>query len=49
MLYIIQLNNGRTIYNIPKGEAKLWLMLSIEFSLCNVYEQSGGSSQVCFL
>ena len=49
MSYIIQFNDGRTLHNIPQGEARMWLLLSIEGISCNVYAAQGSGMPLCYL
>lgn len=49
MKYIVQFNDGRVMHNIPKGEAKFWLWLSMEYITCNVYEANGGGTTVAYI
>ena len=41
MFYIIQRNDGSTWTTKNKGEAIFWAMISLNFSLCNVYKMGG--------
>lgn len=42
-MYIIQRNDGSTWRTSNKGEARLWAMLAVEYSLCNVYDAASGT------
>jgi hypothetical protein len=48
-MFIIQFNDGRLVELQHSGEARVWLALSIDFSLCNVYQRGGSALPLCFI
>ena len=48
-MFIVQFNDGRTLHNVPQGEARMWLLLSTEVISCNVYAAQGSGTPLCFI
>lgn len=48
-MFTVQFNDGRVLSNIPSGEARMWLLLSIEAISCNVYHTCGSGAAVCYI
>ncbi len=42
MKFIVQFNDGSTL-TVPRGEAQMWAMLSVNAFNCNVYRVGGGA------